>query len=115
MNPTDASAVKRRIDSGRMAGLTILFSFASFLLWVFVCDFPEFQSETLQQRVWRITSTVISWPIVVVLFLASVLPGKAAVTAAAVLAVPAFISSGLFWAFLVELIIARRLRNNDSA
>jgi hypothetical protein len=104
MSDTKAVTVRRRINTGRVVVLSMLVSFGGFLLWAIVCDFPPFQSETLPERLSAIASAIISWPVILAI---SALPEAAA----KILALPALILSGLFWAVLVELLIARYARN----
>ena len=105
MSDTKPITSRGRINTGRVVALTVLASFGGFILWVITTDFPQpFESGTLLQGLSVIASWVICWPVVLVI---STLPD----TAAKILAFPALILSGLFWAGLVELLIAKYARN----
>ena len=103
MSDTGAASSKSQINVGRIIALTVIAAFGGFLLYAFVCDFPPFESETLPERFCAVASAVVSWPVIVV---ARDVPDSTA----GILALPAFVLSGLFWAALIELLVARYAR-----
>jgi hypothetical protein len=106
MTDTEAAGMRRQFDPGRTMAMGLIIAFGSFLLFVFTCDFPPLESETFVELFCVVASNILTWPVMV---LALLLPATATWEAAGgVLAVPAFILSGLFWAALLELLIVRR-------
>ena len=82
--------------------MTVLISFAAFLLYGVVCDFPPSESETTSERIFAIASAIISWPVIA---LTQVLPENTA----GILALPILILPGLFWAAFTEVLMIAKM------